>query len=167
MSWPAIRSVASAAMSPKTPSAIDSGSIARSAFASSIDGTYTCVLRSGLRCVSSASTAGTSRVAVVEHERSVGRLDAARCEPATQRRREQRKVRAHRVDVVLHDGVVVLTDPDERHVHAEIRVGSVLIAARARPGLLRVRVEAEVQHRADVEPEQPRDRGRHDDFVRP
>ena len=84
-------------------------------------------------------------VAVVEHECSVRRQDAARREPTAQCRREQRKVRAHRVDVVLHDGVVVLTDPDELEGHAEVRVGPVLIAARARRGFLRVRVEAEVQ----------------------
>ncbi len=45
-------------------------------------------------------------------------------------------------------------------------MGPVLVATRARPGFLRVRVEAEVQHRADVDAEQPRDRRRHDELVR-
>ena len=49
-------------MNPKTPSAIDSGLIARSAFAASIDVTYKWPLNTGLSRASSFSTAGMSRL---------------------------------------------------------------------------------------------------------
>jgi hypothetical protein len=82
------------------------------------------------------------------------------------RRRPNAGENSDRVDVVLHHRVVVPADADEREIHPAVRVGPVLVTARTRRGLLRVGVEAEVEHRAHVQAEQPRDGCRHDEFVR-
>ena len=61
MTWAATSTAASAAIPPNTPSAIDSGSMARSAFATSTEVAVTMV-DAGSACLISASTAATSRL---------------------------------------------------------------------------------------------------------
>ena len=153
-------------MSPNTPSAIDSGSIARSALASSIDETYTWLPRSGFSFVELDLDGRHVLLPCTRRRPAVVSALQHAVSRRVERGGEEGEVRAHRIDVILYDRVVVLADADHFDRHREVRVRPVLVAARAGRGFLCVGVEAEVKDRAEMSAEQLRDRRRHEHLVR-
>ena len=136
ITWAAISSVASAAMAPNTPSAMDSGLIARSAFASATE----LSLGNRLRLPGDPREFGGHRggvsASVVELEESPRELGATLTERPVERRGQDHVLGTERIDVVLHDGVVEHHDANHLEVDPPVRLVRRVAAIRR----LRLRV---------------------------